>query len=99
MNRIVVHEQNVGDLVVCDFCNGDGKLSKGGVLIGSNAICGDCSDKNGYYKADYEYKDEISKVFDKDKTFQENVLEHRKETYGSSDGIIQISTWDDFMTD
>lgn len=91
------YTQNIGDVVVCDFCNDDGKLSKGGVLIGSNAVCGKCSQKNGYYKSDYEYRHEISRFFDKRKLFQKNVLEYRKEAYGSSDGIIQISSWDDFM--
>ena len=51
-NMKLVHSSNVGELVVCDFCNKGGKLSKGGVVIGSNAVCGDCSDKNGYYDDD-----------------------------------------------
>jgi len=95
----IVHEQNIGEVVVCDFCNADGKDSKGGVLIGSNAICGTCSNKNGYYKPDYEYKDEIKRFFDKRKLFQTNVLEYRKEAYGSSDGMVQILTWDDFLNE
>ena len=86
-------EQNIGELVVCDFCNADGKESKGGVLVGSYAICGKCTDKHGYLKDDYEYKDEIAEVFDKDKTFQENVLAYREKTYGTRDGFTQVTGW------
>tara|TARA_R100001463_G_scaffold68365_4_gene121870 strand:+ start:261 stop:560 length:300 start_codon:yes stop_codon:yes gene_type:complete len=94
-NAEIVHSQNCGDLVVCDFCNSDGKKSTGGVLIGSNAVCGDCCEKNNYYDSEYENADEIDLVFSKDKTFQENVLEYRKQETGSSDGILQILTWRD----
>ena len=41
----VVHTQNMGDLVICDFCNSDGKYSTGGVMIGSSAVCGKCCEK------------------------------------------------------
>ena len=53
-------------------------------------MCGDCCEKNDYYKEDFEYKDEISVRFDMDKTFKQNVLEYRKNTYGTSDAIITI---------
>ena len=92
-NMKLMHSSNVGELVVCDFCNKDGKLSKGGVVIGSNAVCGDCSDKNGYYDDDYKYADEIEEFFDKNKTFQENVCDFRKRKTGTSDGVIKIYTW------
>ena len=92
-NMKLVHSSNVGELVVCDFCNKDGKLSKGGVMIGSNEVCGDCSAKNGYYDDDYKYADEIDEFFDKNKTFHENVCDFRKKTTGTSDGLIKIYTW------
>ena len=91
----VSYTQNMGDLVICDFCNSDGKESTGGVIIGSNAVCGKCCEKNNYYDAEYENADEIDLVFSQDKTFQENVLEYRKQHTGTSDGIIKILTWDD----
>ena len=81
---------NYGEVVACDFCN-YGEESMGGVLIGSYAICGDCSDKNGYYKD--ENNSDIDKVFDNSKTFKDNVLEYRKEVYGSSDLIQTITSW------
>lgn len=84
-----VETNNYGEVVCCDFCN-QGEESKGGVLIGSHAICGTCCDKNGYYEDDYKYKDEIDLTFDKDKTFKQNVLEYRKKTYGTSDAIVTI---------
>ena len=90
-----VYNGNYGEVVVCDFCNDDGKLSKGGVLIGSNAVCGKCTAKNGYDTADYEYADEIDKIFDKEKTFQDNVLEYREEAYGSRDLKVTIMSWGD----
>ena len=87
-NMKVVHSANLGDTVVCDFYNADGSLSKGGVMIGSNAVCGDCCDKYNYYN-----DKEVDEVFDRDKTFQENVCDYRKRTTGTSDGIMQILTW------
>ena len=84
-----VESTNYGEVVCCDFCNlGEGTM--GGVVIWSNAVCGDCCEKNDYYKEDFEYKDEISVRFDMDKTFKQNVLEYRKNTYGTSDAIITI---------
>ena len=83
---------NYGEVVACDFCN-EGEESHGGVLISSNAICGDCCEKHGYDKDDYEYSDEVDIIFDKDKTFRENVLEYRKEAYGTSDAIQTIVSW------
>lgn len=83
---------DIGDFVCCDFCNADGENSNGGILVGSNAICGDCCEKNGYYKDDYEYKDEIAEFFPKDKTFKENVLEHRFKLTGDTRGEIVIQS-------
>ena len=87
-NMKVVHSSNLGDTVICDFCNADGSISKGGVMIGSNAVCGDCCDKYNYYN-----DKEVDEVFDREKTFQENVCDYRKKTTGTSDGIMQILTW------
>ena len=81
--------------VACDFCN-EGEDTLGGVLIGSTAVCGNCSEKNeftckGVPNQAYEYKNEISKYFDNGKTFQENVEEYRLEQYGTRDAITIIS--------
>ena len=84
---------NIGDLVVCDFCNADGKYSKGGVMVGSYAVCGDCSEKNNYYDKNYENADEISEMFDRNKTFQENVLKYLNISYGTTDGIISFENF------
>ena len=81
---------DIGDFVCCDFCNSNGEDSYGGVLIGSNAICGKCCEKHGYTKPDYKYKDEISEIFPKDKTFRENVLIYRLRTTGTIKGEITI---------
>mgnify|MGYP003151438202 FL=1 len=81
---------NYGEVVACDFCN-YGEESMGGVLMGSYAVCGDCSDKNGYYKDENSH--DVDKVFDNSKTFKDNVLEYRKEVYGTSDLIQTITTW------
>lgn len=78
---------NYGDVVACDFCN-EGEESKGGVLIGSYAVCGDCSDERGYYKD--ENNQDVNEIFDNSKTFRDNVLEYRKKTYGTSDAISTI---------
>ena len=85
------------NFVVCDFCN-EGADSYGGVLVGSTAICGNCSEKNGFTSEGipnqaYEFKDEISKYFDKDKTFQENVEEYRLKHIGTRDAITIIETF------
>ena len=83
---------NYGEVVCCDFCN-EGEESAGGVLIGSYAICGDCSEKNGYYNETYKYKDEITEHFNINQTFRENVLEYRERSYGTRDAIQTIVSW------
>ena len=82
---------NIGDFVCCDFCNSNGEDSKGGVMIGSHAVCGLCCEKHGYNKPDYIHKDEISEIFPKDKTFKENVLIYRLRTTGTIEGEITIN--------
>ena len=86
------HTTNYGEVVACDFCN-EGEESTGGVLIGSYAICGDCSEKNGYYNETYKYKDEITEHFNINQTFRENVLEYRERSYGTRDAIQTIVSW------
>jgi hypothetical protein len=86
----MVQEINIGTQVLCDFCNG-GANSMGGVMLGSYAVCGQCCERNDYYNTD---NDEIDEVFDRNKTFKINVLERRKRTTGSSDGIITITKID-----
>ena len=89
-----VINNNYGEVVVCDGCNGPyGKNIKGGVLVGSYAMCGECCDKYGYDKADYEYKDEVSEVWNKDKTFHDNVIDYRQRAYGTKDLIVKITTF------
>jgi len=78
---------NTGDEVICDFCNG-GEDTMGGLLIGSYAVCGDCAKT-------VTHTDEISEVFDPTKTFKQNVLDYRLRTYGTSDCITEITTWED----
>ena len=63
----IVH--NYGDVVACDFCN-YGEESKGGVLIGSYAVCGDCSEKRGYYKD--ETNGDVDLIFDLETEAGEN---------------------------
>ena len=81
---------NIGDFVCCDFCNSDGTDTKGGVLVGSSAICGKCCEQNGYYEENYKYKDEITEFFSMANTFRENVLDYRKRTTGTAEGKITI---------
>ena len=83
---------NYGEVVACDFCN-YGEETYGGVLIGSYAICGDCCDKNHYDKPSYEYSNEVDVIFDKDKTFRDNVLDYRYKTTGSRDAIQVITSF------
>ena len=86
---------NSGDTVCCDGCNGPyGDNINGGVIIGHSAYCGECADKYHYYSSDYEHKHEIDEVMDLNKSFKDNVLEYRKRTTGSSDGIMRIFTMD-----
>ena len=149
---------NIGSEVICDFCNGDGRFSMGGVLVGSYAVCGECSANDGYIEIAHHSKednnsdytevaqlspvfleiineldtikksstnngydtiietennkyllrytdkalglfseDEITRLWDLGKTFQENVLAHRKETTGTSDGISYFMSFDEFF--
>ena len=83
---------NGGDVVICDFCNG-GDETMGGVIVGSSAVCGDCTDRYGYDKEDYEYANEVGEVFDKERSFKDNVLEYRLKVYGTSDAITIIKSF------
>ena len=89
MNEKII---NGGDVVICDVCNG-GDETMGGVIVGSSAVCGDCTDRYGYDKEDYEYANEVSEVFDKERSFKDNVLEYRLKVYGTSDAITVIKTF------
>lgn len=95
-------EMNFGEIVACDFCN-YGEDSRGGVLIGSYAVCGDCCDRHGYIEIDdkgypnYTKKahelhasGEINEIWDTSSTFRANVLRFRKKTHGHSDLIYKI---------
>jgi hypothetical protein len=91
----LVNVINSGDTVCCDGCNGPyGDNVNGGVIIGHSAYCGECADKYRYYSSDYEHKHEINEFMDLNKSFKDNVLEYRKRTTGSSDGIMRIFTMD-----
>ena len=46
-----------------------------------------------YYKPDYKYKDEVSEVWDKDKTFHDNVIDYRQRVYGTKDLIVKITSF------
>lgn len=92
-DMVLIEESNFGDEVCCDGCNGPyGDNMDGGVIIGSGAYCGECSDKYGYTSPMYKYSDEISEILDEDRTFKENVLDYRKRMTGSSDAIMRIYT-------
>jgi len=81
---------NIGDEVCCDGCNGPyGDNMNGGVIIGHSAYCGECADKYDYY-----LDKDIDEVMDLNESFKDNVLEYRKRTTGSSDGITRIFTMD-----
>lgn len=89
-----IHESNHGEVVVCDGCNGPyGENSKGGALVGSYAMCSECCDKYRYDKPDYKYADKVDEIWDKEKTFKDNVLEYRQRAYGSRDAISKIITY------
>jgi len=73
--EVVDLTEDIGDAVCCDFCN-FGEDTMGGVMIGSNAICGDCCKKNDYY---YDKAEDVDYYFDRNRTFKENVLKYRKD--------------------
>tara|TARA_R100001530_G_scaffold34525_1_gene26992 strand:+ start:770 stop:1105 length:336 start_codon:yes stop_codon:yes gene_type:complete len=91
-NTIHSEVNNYGEVVACDFCN-YGEETYGGVIIGSYAICGDCCNKNNYDKPNYEYSDEVDVIFDKEKTFRDNVLDYRYKQTGSRDAIQIITSF------
>ena len=91
-DAILVNEINAGSAVCCDGCNGpyDENKMNGGVIIGSSAYCQECSDRYGWEAKDYEYADEVTEVMDKDKTFEQNVLDYREKMTGSTNAISRI---------
>lgn len=95
-----IYINNIGDVVVCDFCNKDGAKVDGGVILGSYAICGECCNKYKYWEWD-DYKglmvglnNDVKEVFQPvgkgDTTFKNYVLDYRERTTGSSNGISVI---------
>ena len=79
---------DIGDTVVCDFCNADYTDSDewGGVLIGSYAVCPACAPA-AMHKAE-KYGEPVDAVCPPDKSFKEWVLELR-----GGDNTIRISSW------
>ena len=73
--EVIDMASEMGDVVCCDFCN-LGEDTMGGVMIGSNAVCGACCCENGYYLNNV---DDVDYFFDRNKTFKENVLKYRKD--------------------
>ena len=63
---------DIGDTVVCDFCNDDYTESEeqGGCLIGSYAICPKC-------EKEVEHREEIDQLCPKDTQFRKWVLDLR----------------------
>lgn len=72
--KVIDLSESMGDVVCCDFCN-LGDETMGGVMIGSNAVCGDCCKKNDYY---FDKANDVDHYFDRNKTFKENVLQYRQ---------------------
>ena len=92
--KMKVSESNYGEVVACDGCNGPyGTNTKGGVLLGSSALCGECCDKYGYDKPDYKYADEVDEIWNKENFFRDNVLEYRERAYGTKDLVCRITTF------
>ena len=107
----VEYTDNYGGIVVCDFCNADGDIlddegefaNKGGMIMGSHAICGRCCKKNNYVLTDgslnlEKFKDEPVDnivVFDQEMGFGVNVREWRLKVYDTTDAISQFITFDD----
>lgn len=63
---------NIGDTVVCDFCNDEYTESdrKGGLIVGGYAICPECVRPDMIKDADYVCRD--------DETFKDFVLRTRQ---------------------
>lgn len=78
---------DIGDAVVCDFCNADYTDSEesGGVLIGSFAVCPRCA-PDALRSAD-KHGEPVDAVCPPDKSFKEWVLELR-----GGDNTIRITT-------
>ena len=91
-DAVLVNEINAGNVVCCDGCNGpyDENKRNGGVIIGSSAYCQECSDRYGWEAEGYEHADEITDIMDKDKTFEQNVLDYREKMTGSTNAISRI---------
>ena len=69
----MIEEIYIGDTVVCDYCNDDYTDSdeKGGVLIGSYAVCPKCAEK---HKEHHQNPDDRAR---EDETFKEFVMRVR----------------------
>ena len=61
--EVIDMASEMGDVVCCDFCN-LGEDTMGGVMIGSNAVCGACCCENGYYLNNV---DAVDYFFDRNK--------------------------------
>ncbi len=80
---------DIGDAVVCDFCNLDYTDSDehGGVLVSSYAVCPRCAPTT--IENAHKYNEPVDAFCPEDKSFKEWVLELR-----GGDNTIRITSYD-----
>lgn len=89
--RKVVHESNIGRIVLCDLCNGDYTDSDetGGFVFGSKAVCPECAPSIEEAAVKYDEMHYITKPKDTNMSFGDFVRDYR-----GGDGHVIIETFD-----
>lgn len=80
MQEIQVIKIDVGDSVICDFCDKDftGEEISGGLIFTSNAVCPDCSPRQLNTIRGYNEERFIKAYCPENKSFHQFVLDYRK---------------------
>ena len=77
-----IEKSSIGDNVFCDLCGVENSHKLGGSIVGSYALCPDCTKK-------FEPR-EIDRHLNPEMTFKDNVLILRIETNGTKEGISTL---------
>ena len=88
-----VYSENIGDLVLCDFCNknftGDNE-TKGGIIFGSKGVCPVCTKKMMPDIKKYDETFYIKAKCPENTSFWKFILDYRRGKYGSEGDMIRV---------
>ena len=91
----LIHEENLGNMVICDYCNEDYTYSdeEGGILFGSKAVCPRCAPNTLRNAEKFGELDLVKARCPKGMSFKNFVI---KILRNNQPGMIKEYTFDNF---